>query len=451
MAKKKFSVGGLGGKGTTGALGNWDVIGKGLDGANPWLDASGDEAQAKADKIAEENRKQWDGLSTPDLEGTDLDEYSWLNDLDQGEDVTYEDVDARLAGADTVSGTAFDDIEGDPRLKENQMASLGALNELVDGGGFNASDRAVLSRISSGAASGDKGRRDAILQGMQQRGMGGSGMELLAQLDSSQAATDRVAQEGLDVAGMAQDRSMQAMREGGQLAGAIRGQDFGENAQRAEAFDAISKFNAGTLNDNKEFNAAATNQMGQFNAGNKLETGMFNKNTAMDAAKTNLAGRQGNSDKNISQNNSAKIDLPQQDFANKVTKMQGRGGALTQAGAAAQAGADKKEAAIGQKKQGVMTAAGALMSDEREKKDVSRISDDELEEFFTAASGGKKFKYKDTSKPGTQEGVRVGIMAQDVEGTELGKHVVKDTEDGKMLDTDNLIGLILASLAKKKG
>lgn len=452
MAKKKsFSVGGLGGPGTTGALFEGDVIGEGLDKANPWLDNSANEAQAKADKIAEEARAEWDNLTPYDPSNVKLDDFEWLGDLDAGEDVTYEGYDPRLAEANTVSGTAFDDIEGDPRLKEQQLASLGALEDLANNGGLNAADKANLARISSGAAAEDKGRRGAILQGMQQRGMGGSGMELLAQLDSSQAATDRVAQEGLDIAGMAQDRALDAMMQGGQLAGQVRGQDFSEGAARAEAFDAIKKFNSGALNENSQFNAGATNQAGQFNAGNQLETGMFNKTNALNVAKTNLEGRQGTADKNTALGNAAKTTLPQQAFDNKLAVTGGKSNAALNYAGSVQAGADKKNAEIGQKKQGVMTAAGALMSDENEKKDVSKISDDELTEFFEAAQGGKKFKYKDTSKPGTSEGVRIGIMAQDVEDTDLGKHVVKDTEDGKMLDMDNVIGLILASLAKQKG
>jgi hypothetical protein len=449
--KKSFSVGGLGGPGTTGALFEGDVLGEALDKANPWLDNSANEMQDRADQAALDARDEWKNIVPYDPSGVQLDDFQWLGDLEAGPDVEYDEIDARLAQANTVDGTAFDDIEGDPRLKEQQMASLGALNELVEGGGFNAADRANLSRISSGAAAEDKGRRGAILQSMQQRGMGGSGMELLAQLDSSQAATDRAAQEGLDIAGLAQDRALQAMMQGSSLAGDIRGQDFSEGAARAEAFDAIQKFNAGTLNDNSQFNAGAANQTNQFNAGNKLETGIFNKTNTLNTAKFNNEGRQGTADKNTTLGNTAKVELPQQAFDNKLAVTGGKANAGLNYAGTLQAGADKKNTEIGQKKQGAMTVAGALMSDEREKKDVSSISDDELTEFFEAASGGKKYKYKDTSKPGTAEGVRIGIMAQDVEGTDLGKHVVKDTEDGKMLDMENVIGLILASLANKKG
>src|SRR5690606_33373605 len=69
-----------------------------------------------------------------------------------------------------------------------------------------------------------------------------------AKLQSSQAATDRNAQQGLDVAGMAQQRALQAMMERGNMSGQMRGQDFSQQAQIAAAQDAINSFNTANQN-----------------------------------------------------------------------------------------------------------------------------------------------------------------------------------------------------------
>jgi len=47
----------------------------------------------------------------------------------------------------------------------------------------------------------------------------------------------------LDVSAQAQSRALQALMQGGQLGGQIRQQDFGEQSEKAQAQDAINRFN----------------------------------------------------------------------------------------------------------------------------------------------------------------------------------------------------------------
>ena len=54
------------------------------------------------------------------------------------------------------------------------------------------------------------------------------------------------------------------------------------------------------------------------------------------------------------------------------------------------------------------------------------------------------FQYKDQTY-GT--GKRFGIMAQDLEKSDVGKQFVIDTSVGKMVDFGNMMGLIVASQA----
>lgn len=88
-------------------------------------------------------------------------------------------------------------------------------------------------------------------------------------------------------------------------------------------------------------------------------------------------------------------------------------------------------------------AAGALMSDENEKKNKKSASK-EMKDFLDKISS-KSYKYKDTSKPGTVEGTRYGILAQDLEKSKVGKSFVSETPHGKMVDTAQGFGAVLAA------
>jgi hypothetical protein len=86
------------------------------------------------------------------------------------------------------------------------------------------------------------------------------------------------------------------------------------------------------------------------------------------------------------------------------------------------------------------------MSDKKVKKDIKPESK-QLDKFVEQLQA-YSYKYKDTSKPGTAEGERHGIMAQDLEKSEIGKSFVKDTPNGKMVDYGQGFGAILASQAR---
>lgn len=86
-------------------------------------------------------------------------------------------------------------------------------------------------------------------------------------------------------------------------------------------------------------------------------------------------------------------------------------------------------------------------SDERLKKDVSS-ADKDIKEFLDKLSS-KKFEYKDSSYPTATEGKRVGIMAQDLEKTDMGKMMVKKDENGMRVISPDAggFGAILAAQA----
>lgn len=260
--------------------------------------------------------QEYEGLSVPELQDLEFDKYKWQGDL-QNQGLDYQSIDPRLQGS-----SQMENISLDPRLKDAQLAALGSLQGISEAGGMTAADQANLANIQSQTGQADRGRRGAIKQSMAQRGMGGSGMDLLAQLQSNQAATDRSAQMGLNVAGMAQDRALQAIQSQGGMAGNMRGQEFGEQAQQATAQDTINRFNAGNMN-----------QMNQFNSQQQMAADRFSADAANQANLYNVSGRQSQADRNVDVGNQQQQynqNLQQQTFQNQTGLAGGKAGVYGQ-------------------------------------------------------------------------------------------------------------------------
>ena len=237
----------------------------------------------------------------------------------------------------------------DPGLRAAQQQALSQLQGIGTEGGLNATDRAQLARIQSQSAQADRGSREAIMQNMNARGMGGSGMELIQKLSSQQAATDRNAQQGLDVAAMAQRRALEALMQSGQLAGSMSQEDLQMQERRASAQDSINRFNTqnsqsilGTNVDAR--NSAQLNNLNRAQGISDGNTGIRNdeiKNNQNVILDNNKIGQQqfgnnvlraemrnditdkryGNSMGQIGITN----DLKQRDFDNSLSKVTGQG------------------------------------------------------------------------------------------------------------------------------
>lgn len=285
--------------------------------------------------------------------------------------IQMERIDPRLADIALQERSGMANITTDPRLRAAQLGALEALGGIAERGGMTLRDEANLAKLQSDVAQADRGRREAILQNMQMRGQGGSGLELLAQLQSAQGATTEAAAGSRDIAAMAQDRALQALMQQGTLGGQIRGQEFGEQADIARAQDIINAFNAGNLTQGSQFNANAINRGQEFNIGNYLQTQGQNiastqQNRQFNAAQGQAAAT-GTAERGVGVQtgnvnrmqdvlsaraqaaNQAqqfnRFNIPQQMFENRVTQASGQSGALQNLAAQRQAEADRKAAA----------------------------------------------------------------------------------------------------------
>lgn len=240
-------------------------------------------------------------LETPDL----LALQPQLEQLVQQGILTPEDAQAALAERSDMNGITLD-----PNLKKAQMDALTSLQDISSSGGMTTMDKANLSRIQSEEDAAARGSREAILQNAQARGMGSSGLELMSQMQNQQASVGRRAQRDLDVAGMAQQRALEALMQSGNMAGSMRGQDFSEQSQVAQANDEISKFNTA----------------------NKQQVNLMNVNARNAAQAENLNNKQGIHNANVgtrNQQQQQKLDLAQQQFNNQLSKRGGQSGVAT--------------------------------------------------------------------------------------------------------------------------
>jgi hypothetical protein len=127
-------------------------------------------------------------------------------------------------------------------MRNKQLQALGGVEELSQTG-LSAIDRAALSEIQNEIAMQERGQRESILQNMAQRGLSGSGQELAAQLQSSQAASQLASQQGLQQAAQAQRARVDALSNLSNMATGIESTDFQRQAQKSQAQDVINQFN----------------------------------------------------------------------------------------------------------------------------------------------------------------------------------------------------------------
>ena len=177
--------------------------------------------------------------------------------------------------------TSFKDIDVDPVYKSAQLAALDELRQVGESGGMRLSDRADLESTLGDINTQERGAREAIAGSLKERGQYGSGLELAMALDNQQQASGQAHETGLKAYGDAQDRALEAIIQGGTMAGGLREQDFGEQARVAAAQDAINQFNAMQRTGTGERNINRTNQANEFNLKNDqriLDANVDNKN-----------------------------------------------------------------------------------------------------------------------------------------------------------------------------
>ncbi len=350
------------------------------------------------------------GTKTPDIDAMTLQ----LQQLVQQGQISPEEAQTYLQQQSDMNNISLD-----PKFKQAQMDALSGLQDVANNHGVTAADQAQLNDINTQEDTRARGAREAILQNSAARGVSGSGVELLNQLTNAQDSATRASTQGFNVAANAQQRALSALQAAGQQGTQMQNNSFNEQAQVANANDAINKFNT-------------TNQQ------NVQNTNVANRNTAQAA---NLANQQNIANTNVglaNQQQQYNKQLNQQDFQNQMQKNQAVAGALNKTGANQTAANNTQNQNDKQLIGTGLVSAAAAFSDKNLKENVKEFNPSEFLDNLTSY----KYNYK---SPKHGEGKQVGVMAQDLE--KAAPQMVKNTPEGKAVDYEKAGGPLFASMA----
>lgn len=147
------------------------------------------------------------------------------------------------ATAQEVGPTELGKIQADPTGRNAQVSALERLAQFGEGG-FSPEDAAEQRRAMD-AAGGVASRQAA--QGEQlaaARGLQRSGLSQALGQQAAQAGAQTASDTAAQLAAQRRQRQLQALGMMGSQGGALRGADYGEQADKATAQDALNRFNA---------------------------------------------------------------------------------------------------------------------------------------------------------------------------------------------------------------
>ena len=288
-------------------------------------------------------------------------------------------------------------IDEDPMMLLAQMEALGQTQQLANDG-LSSQDKLAMEMANQDAGVRAKQARMAAQQNAQARGVSGSGMEFAMGEIANQEAANRARSQGMEQASAsAQQRAMNQMAYTQGL-GNLRAQDTQTKTANAGVINNFNQMNTQNRNqanlrniDTRNINAQQrfNNQMGVTDGKAAAQTGIANAYAAQNAARTDE--RNGNTEM----------------LTNGMSYM--------------------------------------AMSDINTKKDI-RSADEAVREVFDNLSP-YLWKY---INPEHGEGEFVGVMAQDLEKSSAGKNAVVQTKEGKMVDFNKIIPMMLAAITSQQ-
>lgn len=318
--------------------------------------------------------------------------------------------------------SGFMNIKEDQGLKQTQMDYL---NQLKDMGrtGLTSIERAELNKQKLENIRAAQAKDQDILANMAARGAQGmQGNELAQRLLNSQQSAERQQQDSDQIMSQAQARALNSIMGASNQAQSMSAEDYARQANAAKAQDAINQFNTNQRGNVQARNVGTQNTVQQKNLGEKQRIADTN---------VGLANEQEKYNKYIPQ----MIFQDQMQKANAVSAAKMANAKFNQGEADAESG---MWSGIGS---GIGQGAAAIFSDEKLKKDFKSATKS-IEKFLDSLKGFQ-YHYKDEADG---EGEQVGPIAQNIEKTDMGKQMVKETPHGKMVDYGKGFGAMAASL-----
>lgn len=230
----------------------------------------GSSGSDKADNLRQQAIDAFNSIKTPELSQLQVQLQQYVN----AGKLTPQQAESQL-----LSSNAFNAIATDPSYVGAQKQALQQLQQIGTQGGLTAVDRAQLNDITNQQNQQNQSQNAATMQQAQQRGIGGSSLNVVNQLANEQGNADRAANQGLGVAAQAQQRALQAMQAAGTQGGQLEAQQYGEQANKAQSQNAINQFNAQTLNQQNLYNTQAANAAQAANLANQQAVNNANTQT----------------------------------------------------------------------------------------------------------------------------------------------------------------------------
>jgi len=204
------------------------------------------------------------------------------------------------AAAAVQEASNMANVKTDQGSLQGQRDALSKLATIGNNGGMTEADRAALNATMDQTNANTAQQRAAQIQQMQMQGNAGTGAELAARLSGVQGGANSNAMAGASTAQAAQARALQAIQSGLQGNAALNTQQFSQEAQKAQAADAVNQFNAQARQAANLSNAGMSQQAGlaNFDTANKIaatNTGIQNTQAMMpyNASQSNFENQLG--------------------------------------------------------------------------------------------------------------------------------------------------------------
>lgn len=312
--------------GTMIAPGIGTAIGAGIGGLAGYLGGQDDESG----KYYDEMMGRLNAINVPGINELQFtpEELQYMGDFSPEELQNY-----------VLQKSEMENINRDPRLRQEQMKALDQVSQLADKG-FSDEDMMAFNVARQQAAGEAEAKQQQILQNMQARGQGGSGNELISRLTAAQNSANQLSLEQQKQAMAQAEARKQALTMLANQSGSLRSQDFDEESSIANAKDMVNRINQQNQQETARYNTGAKNTAGLRN----LETKQTQANSNVNIRNT---GKQNN------------IAALKDKFNMDVAKATGQNAVSSSMANRAANSAASNAAGIGQIGQGAIQLAGA--------------------------------------------------------------------------------------------
>jgi len=425
--------------------------------------------RAEADRISKEAFDYINDIRLPTLEELSI----------KPSDIQYYQVTGKftpeLLQAVQMDKTLLEDLEQNPQYVRDQLQIVEAKKRRIAEGGLTAEDRARLDEILRETERQNRAQQETIGARLRERGAAGSPVEALMRLRGQGQAADTASEQAFKTAALGAASRLQEEATLADMLGRMSREDLATKEARARAQAERERLNVGLRSQADIANVQARTLAQQQALANQQRIAEQNVALRNMIVQQNIAAQQQALQNQMqkagmkSAATSSRAEDLRQEAARQSAERAGMIGAIGGiADAAIGAGtaiftgmpssAPTSGEYIGQVnpqnynlgnyaaqlgQSAALPTMSAFASDKNLKKEVKQSKKyvDEMLEKLKPYT----FKYKN-SKYG--EGDRVGIMAQDLERSKMGKMLVKNTPEGKAIDVKNAVGAVMASQAR---